>query len=71
MEARIKYETNFNGKEGYAIETFLDDEWGLCSFFPLVKKQGAEETDENNFIHFSILNKISELQQLGYNISFM
>lgn len=71
MKARIKYEENFNGKEGYAVEIFSEGEWGLSTFYPLVKREGAEETDEKNFIHFSFINKLAELNELGYKISFM
>ena len=71
MKARIKYEENFNGKEGYAVEIFSEGEWGLDTFYPLVKREGASETSEKNFIHFAVLNKLAKLNELGYKISFM
>lgn len=68
MKARIKYQENYNGREGYTVEIFSDGEWGLDTFFPLVARAGAEDTNEKNFVHFGIINKIAELQLLGYKI---
>jgi hypothetical protein len=71
MKAQIKYCADYNGKEGYAVSIFTDGEWGLESFFPLVKREGAKEDEERNFVHFGIVNKIAGLQNLGYTITFM
>lgn len=71
MFARVKYYDDYKGKEGYAIEicTRQSDDWGLDSFYPLVRREGASDEDGKNFIHFSIINKLAQLQELGYNIS--
>lgn len=70
MKARVKYYEDYNGKEGYAVEIFSEDEWGLNTFYPLVRRDGAGEDEEKNFVHFGILNKISELKEFGYEIDF-
>ena len=66
-KARIRYCEDFNGKEGYAVETFTDGEWGLDTFYPLVKR---DDHEENNFMHYSLINKIRELYDWGYKVSF-
>lgn len=67
--ARIRYIQD-QEREGYIIELLCDDEWGMNSFFPLVRRENAEESEEKKFIYFSILNKIDELQRLDYKIIF-
>ena len=75
MEARIKYYRDYNGQEGYAVEICTErqafDDWGLDTFYPLVRREGADNEEEKNFIHFSIINKISQLKDLGYTVIFM
>lgn len=66
-KARIKYCEDFDGQEGYAVEIFTNGEWGLDSFYPLVKR---DEHEENNFVHYSLINKIHELSDYNYKISF-
>lgn len=70
MKARVKYNHDYNGKEGYVIYLCVDGEWVFSSFFPLVKREGANDNEESNFVHFSIINKIAELQAYGYVILF-
>ena len=70
--AQIKYEENFNGKEGYAV--YIKDEeedWGLDTFYPLTHRKNADVFEDANFISFRILNKINELIQLKYKIVFL
>ena len=71
MKARVKYYTDYNGKEGYAVEIRTDEGWGLDTFYPLVRREGANEEEEKNFVHFGIINKIAELEILGYSVTFM
>lgn len=71
MKARVKYYADYNGREGYAVEIHSEGEWGLDMFFPCVRREGADEDEEKNFIHFSLINKISQLTELGYKISFL
>lgn len=69
--ANITYRNNYNGKEGYTVEVKgSDGEWGLDSFYPLVRRENHNDDEEKNFVHFSIINKIHELQELGYKILF-
>lgn len=58
-KARVHY-TEMDGREGYAVEIYIDGEWGLDTFFPII----------DNFIHFGIINKLSYLKDLGYDIRF-
>lgn len=67
--ARISYIKN-EEREGYLVELLDDKEWGLNSFYPLVRRENATEEEEKDFIHFCILNTINELQQLNYSIIF-
>lgn len=67
-KARVRYVNDDN--EGYAIEILSDGEWGLDTFYPLTKRIDAGADEEKNFVHFSIINKISELYKLGYKTSF-
>ena len=75
--ARLKYCENYKmgnaEREGVVIEIDTDGSgWGFSSFFPLVAKDGASEIgkqDERDYIHWTILRKINELLQLGYNIT--
>ncbi len=69
-KARIRYYEDFNGQEGYAVEIFTDSEWGLDSFYPLVKRDGADKHEKNNFVHYTLINKIRELYDYGYKVSF-
>lgn len=69
--ANITYRKDYNGQEGYTVEIRdSDGEWGLDSFFPLVRRENADQEEEKNFIHFGMINKISELQYLGYKVMF-
>ena len=69
-KARIIYEgIEITNREGYRIEIMVDGEWGTNSFFPLVRRENASDEEDKNFVHYSIINKIKELHQLGYEIS--
>ena len=67
MKAQLRYHKQEDGREGYAINIFSDGEWGLDTWFPLVERKdhGNGETD---YVHWGILRKLSELQNLGYDI---
>ena len=66
LRAQLRYHKQDDGREGYAINIFSDGEWGLDSWFPLVAREGGD--GETDFVHWSILNKLSQLQNLGYDI---
>lgn len=74
MKARVKYYSDYNGKEGYAIEIFNEkgafDDYGLDTFFPLARREGAGEDEERNYVYFGLINKIPELVSLGYTVIF-
>lgn len=66
-KARVIYQKdNGHGKEGYAVETFIEGEWGLECFYPLVRRENANDDEEKNFVHYGIINKIFTLKALGY-----
>lgn len=67
-KARVKYCEDFRGEEGYVIEILIDGEWDLYSFYPLVRREGAKEDEEKKFVHLALINRILELQTLGYTI---
>lgn len=72
-KARIRY-INDDKREGYAVEILSQEkfnfEWGLDSFYPLVRREGCDENEERNFVHFSLINKIGDLNRMGYKIQF-
>ena len=67
MKAQLRYHKQEDGREGYAINIFVDGDWITGTWFPLVerKEHGNGETD---YVHWGILRKLSELQNLGYDI---
>lgn len=67
MKAQLRYQKQEDGREGYAINIFSDGEWGLDTWFPLVERKdhGNGETD---YVHWHILLKLRQLQDLGYEI---
>ena len=71
MKARIDYCDNYHGQEGYSVEICINGIWGLDSFFPLVRREGAKEDEEKNFVHFGLINKIAQLNDMGYTVTFM
>ena len=71
MRAVVKYYSDYNGREGYAVEIFSEGEYGLDTFFPLVRRENCDEDEERNFVHFGLINKIGQLNRMGYNILFL
>lgn len=67
MRAQLRYHKQEDGREGYAINILSDGEWGLDSWYPLVerKEHGNGEAD---YVHWGILCRLAELQELGYEI---
>lgn len=72
MEARIYYHSG-KGRiptEGYEIRIKgADGYWGMDKFFPLVRRENADPEEEKNFVHFSILKELAELEVFGYKVS--
>lgn len=69
-KAIIRYEECWRGEEGYII---IIDPYGkgfeFESFYPLVRREYASADEEQNFVHFSILSKIRDLQNAGYEVT--
>ena len=59
-KARVRY-TEMGVREGYAVEIYSDGEWGLDTFYPLI----------NSLIPCSIINKLSQLKDCGYDIRYV
>lgn len=59
-KARVRY-TEMGKREGYAIEIYSEGEWGLDTFYPIINSQ----------INFSIINKLSQLKDCGYNVRYV
>ena len=69
-QARVRFQNN-NGKEGFAVELLQEDGiWGLDTWYPCVERKdhGDGRTD---YLHWTILRKLSELQDLGYTVSIL
>ena len=68
LYARLRYCKRQDGRVGYSIEvrSSSNGEWGLDTWFPLVAADGWD--GETDYIHWTILRKLSELQHLGYEI---
>ena len=56
--------------EGYLIEIMINGEFEFESYFSLQHCIIDSAEDDKNFVHYSILNKIRQLSNLGYNILF-
>ena len=71
--ARLVYHQSYGktNKEGYSIEIWNGERWGLDTFFPLLRRENADEDEENNFVHFSVLTKLHELDLQGYEITIL
>lgn len=59
-KARVRY-TEMRGREGYAVEIYSDGEWGLDTFYPIICSQ----------IHWTIISKLSQLKDCGYDVHYV
>jgi len=66
-KAQLRYLKREDGREGYAINIYDNGEWVLDSWYPLVERKD-HGNGESDYVHWSILCKLSELQNLGYDI---
>ena len=69
MKAQLRYHKNEEGCEGYAINIYSNGEWGLDKWFPLVAR--ADGDGQPDYVHWALLNELSHLQQLGYEIDLV
>lgn len=67
MKAQLRYLKKEDGREGYAINILSGGEWGLDTWYPLVERK-EHSNGEADYVHWGILRKLSELQELGYEI---
>lgn len=59
-KARVRY-TEMGGREGYAVEIYSEGEWGLDIFYPIIASQ----------IHWTIISKLSQLKDCGYDVHYV
>lgn len=67
MEAQLRWHKKDDGREGYAINILSDGEWCMDSWLPLVESKD-HSNGETDYVHWSILHKLSQLQDHGYEI---
>ena len=67
-KAQLRYFKQQDGREGYAINILVDGEWIQESWFRLYPRKDGDETD---YVHWEILSRLSNLQNLGYEIDLM
>lgn len=65
-KARVKYNPD---RDSYVIEINTGDGWDFCCSFPCVIKKDSK-TGTADFIHYSFVSKMSELQHQGYTLDF-
>lgn len=69
--ARVRYipEGQNGEREGYALEMLTgEDEWGLICQTTLRRCTEYPDAEEKEFIHYTFMNKIFELIDLGYRV---
>lgn len=56
IEGRVRYDD----KTDSFVYEILDGsgEWGLCMACPCVRREGAEDDEDANYIHFEMLKRI-------------
>ena len=57
LEARVRYDAD---TDSFVYELYDDDtdEYGLCMACKCVRREGAPEYEEPQYIHFSLLKKV-------------
>lgn len=56
--------------DSFDVEILSNGDWGLESRYPCVCKDGQAILGAN-YIHFSILRKIADLQWMGYQVEVL
>ena len=70
-QATVKYEQHFNNihnNEGYVIE--IEDYNGQMVFESFFSLKKLDADLEANYLHWSFIRKMKELQAYGYEIKF-
>lgn len=65
-KAKITYNPE---TDSYEIHINVGDGWGFDCSFRCVEKKDSK-TESKDFIHFSFVSKMAELQHQGYTIDF-
>lgn len=68
-KAQLRYFKQQDGREGYAINILIDGEWVQESWFHLFPRENGD--GEPDYVHWSIFNKLSYLQNIGYEIDLL
>lgn len=79
--ARVKYYKEYGDLllgECYAVEIYdkEDNDWGLDSVYPLrsytnTSPKGDVTVTDKEFVHFSLLTRITWLFELGYEVDIL
>lgn len=56
MQGRLRYDRK---KDSFVYEIRNGDgEWGMCMEAKCVRREGAEDGEDTNYVHFDLLKKI-------------
>lgn len=56
IEGRLRYD---EASDSFVYEILGDSgEWGLCMASKCVRREGAEEGEDTNYVHFDLLKKM-------------
>lgn len=69
MKARVIYK-EVNNQEGFAIELLNGDDWELYAWYPCAERKNANPGEGFDYLHWTVLKRLGELQDLGYEIIF-
>ena len=66
LAMRISYDEE---NDEYVLETY-DEEygWGFCCSSKCVRREGAEQGEGTNFVHFTLIKEIMNALHLGYQV---
>lgn len=65
LEGRVRYDT---ATDSFVYEIRSDGEWGMCMAAKCVRREGAEEGEDTNYIHYDILKTVARDAQIGVKI---
>ena len=65
VEGRLRYDT---ATDSFVYEILSDGEWGMCMEAKCYRREGAEDWEDTDFVHYSILKQMARDAQLGVRI---
>ena len=69
MQGRLRYD---EAKDSFIYEVLgSNGEWGMCMEAKCVRREGAGEDEDTNYVHYGILKKIvDDVQMYGMKLRF-